>query len=192
MRREHRLDQHPLEQRDDLRRADARGGQLLSSGREAPFLGIGSPAQIVAPAPDAMNALCEIDDLEVRGERADQRFGIARRQALDQGIELVPARGDRGTAGALHELEELLATLLAQYITDESPQRADVIAQRDIFRRELDFASRAAQEPSAGVNSRAAPTPHAAISTLALPSEPIAIGSPFCSTMFVRRASLNA
>src|SRR2546426_5460852 len=54
---------------------------------------IARAAQVVAPAADAVNPLGEIDDLEVGGERADQRFGVARRQRAYQRVQLVV--GDR-------------------------------------------------------------------------------------------------
>jgi hypothetical protein len=75
--------------------------------------------------------------------------------------------------------------LLTQHVADERAQRADIVPQRDVFRREL------GQEASAGMDNLAVATPHAAISIGAFPSLPSVSGSPFCSTMVVRRAALN-
>ena len=86
MRGEYGFDAQPLEQRCRLCRRDAGGGQPQDRGLEAAFLWVGRAAQIVAPAPDAVNPFGEIDDLEVRGKRADQRFGIARRQRAHQRV----------------------------------------------------------------------------------------------------------
>ncbi len=134
-----------------------------------------------------MNPLGEIDDFEVGGKRADQRFGIARRQAAEQRVQLVVGPGDRGAPRALHELEEGVTTLLAQHVADECAERADVIPQLRVFRSKLDVAAPAAQElpPSAEVKSRAAAIPHAGRSTDARPSPLTAIASPFCSTSVV-------
>ena len=47
-------------------------------------------------------------------------------------------------SGALYELEELLATLLAQHIPDERTQRVDVVPQLGVLRSKLDFEARGA------------------------------------------------
>src|SRR5256886_2513363 len=100
---------------------------------------------------------------------------------------------DRGVPRALDELEERVATLLAQHVPDQCAEGADIVSQLRIFRRKLDFAPAfPVQEPSGGVESRTAATPQAARSTDARPSLPTAIVSPFCSTRFVRRACLKA
>ena len=134
-----------------------------------------SSLRFASPA-NAVDSLGEVDDLEVRRERADQGFGFARRQSFYECLQLVIRSGDRGEPGALDALEERVAALLAQHVADERAQRAHIVTERDILRREL------GQEPSAGVNRRAAPTPQAASSMEARPSPPTVIGSPFCST----------
>ena len=113
VRGEHGLDPQPLEEGGDLGRRDAGGSEPKGRALETAFLRIARVAQVVAPAADAVNPFGEIDDLEVGGERADQRFGIARRQRAHQRVQLVVGPGDRGVPDALHELEERLTTLLA-------------------------------------------------------------------------------
>ena len=186
MRGKYGLDPESLEQSRDLRRCDIRRGQTTRGGLQTAFLRIAGATQIVAAAPDAMNSLGEVDDLEVGGERADECFGIARRQGPHQRVQLVIRRRDRGLAGALDELEETIATLLTQNVSDECAECAHVVPERDVLWSKL------CQEASAGVKRRAAPTPHAARSSDARPSLLTGIASPFCSTRLVRRASLNA
>ena len=163
-------------------------GQLCDRRPQAALLGSRGRAQIVAPSPDAVNALGEIDDFEIRGERADQRFGIAGRQPRHQRVQLVirprpcprprPRPRNRGVPRALYELEERVATLLAQHVPDQCAEGADIVSQLRIFRRKLDFAPAfPVQEPSGGVESRTAATPQAARSTDARPSLPTAIVS---------------
>src|SRR6266446_69147 len=101
MRSEHGLDPQPLEQGGDLGRRDAGGSEPKGPALETALLRIARAAQVVAPAADAVNPLGEIDDLEVRGERADQRFGIARRQRAYQRVQLLVRPGDRGVPDAL-------------------------------------------------------------------------------------------
>jgi len=79
VRREYRLDAKASEQRGGLLRRDAGAGQLRDGCLKTAFLRSGRRAQVVAPPPNAMNPLREIDDLEVRRERSDQRFGVAGR-----------------------------------------------------------------------------------------------------------------
>ena len=71
MRGKYRLDPESLEESRDLRRGDIRRGQATRGGLQTAFLRIAGATQIVAAAPDAMNSLGEVDDLEVGGERAD-------------------------------------------------------------------------------------------------------------------------
>ena len=137
---EHGLDQQALEQRRDLRWRDARGREPHDHVPQTAFLGIAGAAEIVAPAADAVNPLGEIDDFEVRGERADQRFGITRRQALDQSLELVGGARDRRVARPLDELEKRFATLLADDVADQRAECPDVVPQLRVLRRELDGA----------------------------------------------------
>src|SRR5712692_10668585 len=106
-------------------------------------------------------------------------------------MQLVVRRGDRGMARPLDELEKRVATLLAQDVSDERAECTDVVPQRRILRRKFDFARRCDGQEASGVESRTAATPQAARSTGVRPSPPTAIGSPFCSTSVVRRASLK-
>src|SRR6266511_3564404 len=179
MRGEDRLDPQPLQQRGNLGRRDACRGEPSDGGLEAAFLGIARAAQVVAPAPDAVNPLGEIDDFEVGSERADQRFGTARGQAFQQRMQLIIRSSDRGVPGALDELEERVATLLADDVSDQRAERSDVVSERNILWSKL------CQGASAGVKSRAAATPQAARSTDARPSLPTGIASPFCSPRVV-------
>src|SRR5258705_863644 len=186
MRGEDRLDAQPVQQRGELGRRNTGRGETGDGGLEAALLGIARATEVVAPAPDAVNPLGEIDDFEVGGERADQRFGIARGQALQQRMQLVIRSSDRGVPGALDELEERVATLLADDVSDQRAERSDVVSERHILWSKL------CQGASVGVKSRAAATPQAARSTDARPSLPIGIASPLCSMSVVRRAALNA
>src|SRR6266850_3665577 len=101
-------------------------------------------------------------------------------------MQLIIRSSDRGVPGALDELEERVATLLADDVSDQRAERSDVVSERNVLWCKL------CQGASVGVKSRAAATPHAARSTDARPSLPTGIASPFCSTRLVRRASLNA
>ena len=184
MRGENRLDMQALQQRRDLAPGHVRVGELAERRGETALLGFGGALQVIAAPPDSMNPLGEIDDLEVRRERAHEHFRLAGRQAFDQSLEVVVRARDPRKARALDALEELVAALLAQDVTDQRAERADVVLERNILRREL------GQEASAGVNSRTAPTPQAARSSDARPSLPTVMASPFCSTSVVRRASL--
>ena len=74
-----------------------------------------------------MNSLGEIDDLEVRSERAYQRPGVTRRQTLHERLQLVVGSCDGGVPGALDELEECVAALLTDDVSDQCPERSDVI-----------------------------------------------------------------
>src|SRR5438552_18824052 len=107
-------------------------------------------------------------------------------------MQLVIRRGDRSMACPLDELEERVATLLAQDVSDDRTECTDIVPQRRVLRRKFDFARCCdGQEASGGVEGRPAATPHPARSTGVGPALPTAIGSPFCSTSVVRRASLK-
>jgi hypothetical protein len=94
-----------------------------------------------------VNALGEIDDLEVRREGADQRFGITRRQALHQRLQLVVGSRDAGEPGPLDELEERVATLLADDVPDQRPERSDVVPQLRVLGSESDGAAFVNRKP---------------------------------------------
>jgi hypothetical protein len=147
VRGEHGLDPQPLEQGRHLGRRDAGGGELCDGSLETALLGIARTAEIVASTPNPVNALGEIDDLEVRREGADQRFGITRRQALHQRLQLVVGSRDAGEPGPLDELEERVATLLADDVPDQRPERSDVVPQLRVLGSESDGAAFVNRKP---------------------------------------------
>jgi len=62
-------------------------------------------------------------------------------------MQLVVGAGDRGVPGALHQLEEGVATLLAQHVPDQRAERSDVVAQLRVLRCKLDGAAFVNQRP---------------------------------------------
>ena len=154
MSREDRLEPQLLEQPVHFGGAEPRGSKTPQRVFETAFLRrrrcSGSRrAQVVAAPANAMDALGEVHHFEVRGEGVDQLargLGVERADGglkflLRRSISFAPA--DRGDARRLDRLEQRLAALLANHITYQRAERANVVAQRDVLLRESDFAVRA-------------------------------------------------
>ena len=94
-----------------------------------------------------MHLLGKIDGLEPGGEGPHQITRQCRRTVPDARGELGArllvafAAADGGHPVELHQLEQLLSALLAQYLADKRAQRVDVVAQGRMLRGKLDVAA---------------------------------------------------
>ncbi len=146
MRGEHRLDIELGQPCGDLLEADARVLQPLQHVLQAVRLRGRSGTLVVAPATDAVHALGDVDDLEIRRERAGQLFGGLGRKTVHLGRERLGRRAgaaqpDRRRADRLDLGEERVPKLLGQHVADHRPEPTHVLAQRAVGRQEIDFAS---------------------------------------------------
>ena len=148
MRGEYRLDRQTL---DEIERLGERPAVRLQSGDcvldAAGLRPLAVLEEVVAAAPDAMHLLGEIDRLEPGGEGPHQVARQRRRPVahacgeLRPGVALAGAPTDRGHPVQLHQLEQLLAALLAQDLADQGAERVHIVAQRRVLGGELDVAA---------------------------------------------------
>src|ERR1700730_6154618 len=100
--------------------------------------------QVLAAAPDAVHPFRQVDALEPGGEGAHHVARQRRRAVAHAGRELgarlglAAAAADGGEAVQLHQLEQLLATLLAQNLAHERAERTHILAQRLVLGRKVD------------------------------------------------------
>src|ERR1700719_2041818 len=145
MRRERRLDGETPDELEHLRRAQAlalqRGDRILHAAVLGPLTVL---ELVLAAAPDAVHPFRQIDALEPGGEGAHhvarQRRWAPAHTGRKLGARLVraAAAADGGDAVELHQLEQPLATLLAQNLAHERAERMDILAQRLVPGREVD------------------------------------------------------
>ncbi len=144
MRREHGLDEQPPDDLLHVREAQARLLQPLQRIEKSVRLRRARVAQVGAPAPDPVHLLGHVDHLEVGRERADEVARRARRELrqhvaqIADRLALAFAVGDRRAPRRLDEIEQRLAALLADELTDELPEPVHVLAKRLILLREED------------------------------------------------------
>ena len=146
MRGEHRLHLELIQPFEQLVRTDALRFQLLQHVEQRFGLRGTAFALIVSATADAMHALGRVHRLEIRGERARQRFGdvsIQTGQRFGQIVDraaLAPPT-DRGGAYVLDPLEEALALLFSQHAAHHRAQSVHVFAQRAIVGQKFGVAS---------------------------------------------------
>ncbi len=144
MRREDRLDAQLPEQRERLLERETVLLQPVEAVLQPARLRTRIRVHVLAPAPDAMNLLRHVHDLEPRRERTDQLERLFRWPSLrahDQRhavIGIALAAPDRGLPIAFDRIEERLAALLLQHLADEMTERMHVVAQRRVLRWEMD------------------------------------------------------
>lgn len=92
-----------------------------------------------------MHLLGEIDCLKPRGERPLEIASECRRPIADPSLKFTTGCGVAGstcdgrTTIRLNGFEENLTTLLTQHFTDEAAEHVDIVSQRRVALRELDF-----------------------------------------------------
>jgi len=103
--------------------------------------------KVIAPAPDTVDPLREINYLEPAGEGSDEVSGErgwpvthARRELALGGLITV-ATLDCGNAVELDQLEERLAPLLSEYFAHKGTERVDIVAQCLMLRGKMDITS---------------------------------------------------
>ena len=146
VRGEYRLDPQPVEPAHQFIGAHAGGLQSAQHVEQRFRLRRAALALVVAAAADAVHPLGRVHRLEISGERARQRFGVAGVETGQRGGQVVhrgafAAAADRRGAHLFDPLEERRAALLGQHPPDHRAEPADVLAQRAVGRQELGFAA---------------------------------------------------
>jgi len=133
MGREHRLETQAAE--DGARSACVEAGVAQAADGVEEAAGLRrAGAQVVAAAPQAVDAFGQVDDLEVGREGAHQGLGVVRRASGERGLErrrgvgVAFAAADGGHARGLDVAEEGVAALLAQDLAHQGSERAHVVA----------------------------------------------------------------
>ncbi len=144
MRREHRFDAEPPQQRDDLLERHATRREPAEALLETARLRRAAVVHVLASAAHAVHLLGQVHDLEPGAERPYQFLRLPGRAALgandqfDRRLGLTLPTADRGMAVTLDEVEERLPALVLQDLADEFAQRMHVVAQRGVLEREED------------------------------------------------------
>lgn len=99
--------------------------------------GVGTAALVVAPAPDAVHALGDVDHLEIGTEGTHQGLGGARFAAFQQrqqagGRRIAFAACDRGGADAFDFFKKVRRHLLGEQVTDQGTEPTDIVAQGNV------------------------------------------------------------
>jgi hypothetical protein len=143
---EHGLDAQRREQVQHLVEAEPFGTQLRQRVLDAAGLRAAAVGEeVFAAAAYAMHPLGQVDRLEPRGKRPDQVARDLRRAACDAQRELPAASrvavppGEGRLTVAFDQIEQRVATLLAQRLPDQHAELVDVLAQREVLGGELDL-----------------------------------------------------
>ncbi len=139
---EHRFDIEPRKHIEQHVGADARLTKLEKHIMQALRLRIGTGNLVFAPAPHAMHALGDVDDLEISGKCATHRDRDGRIKPFQTRRQrrqrfIVPASRNRRSAHSLHPIKERSAFLLDQQVTDQPSEPTDILAQALIIWPEL-------------------------------------------------------
>ena len=116
-----------------------------------------------AVAADVMLIFGDVGEMREIAIGADDRERLVSVEAVERRLELAPRadlvvtmEADRGLADLLDQLENLFALLLANGVAEDSPEQADVLAQRNVLLGSVRGANRKTLDPG-GAGHRAHP-----------------------------------
>jgi hypothetical protein len=141
--REHRLDAHRRNQAQRFGKRQALALQPRNAVGDPARLHLGGIAQVLAAAAHSMRLLGGVDRQKPDREGARQIRGRGRGPALHAPLQVAgtPVHGlappDRREPVAFHEVEELVAALVAKRLADQEPERMHVLAQIQVLDGEL-------------------------------------------------------
>ncbi len=183
--RKHRFDAQALEQLEYFRQRQTtrfeRGQRVLDPARLRP---LAVSDEVLPAASDAVDLLREVHRLKPCGECAYQVPGEGRRTAskarrqLGCGLRVAVAATDGSHAVLFNHLEQSIAALLPENLTDKRPEGVHVIAQRLVLGWEMYVA--AAHEAANYIDKGAIPLTPRAARTRRAPAPPAARRSRRC------------
>ena len=143
VRREHRLDGHLAQERERLVEASPLPRERRDARHQATGLRVTARHLVVASSSNPVDLFAEVDDLEVRPERADD---VGRRRHVEPFDRLAhrelcailtePA-GDRRGAHLLDAREQCGPALLLEDIAHQGTGDADIAAERLVLARKI-------------------------------------------------------
>ena len=114
----------------------------------------GAGDRMSAVAADVMLVFSDVGEMREIAVGANDRERLVSVEAVERRLELAPRadlvvamEADRGLADLLDQLENLFALLLAHGVAENSPEQADVLAQRNVFLGSVRRAKRKALDP---------------------------------------------